>query len=67
MNLEIWDSPDSASVAVDAIMYCKLATDRGLSGPLVAPSSHSMKSPPIQYASEETCRMATESVAGSEW
>ena len=49
VKLEVWDSPNSAGVVVDAIRCCKLALDRGLSGPLMGPSAYFMKSPPVQY------------------
>ncbi|MDY7018556.1 MAG: inositol-3-phosphate synthase [Chloroflexota bacterium] len=53
LKLEVWDSPNSAGVVIDAIRCCKLALDRGLSGTIVAPSSYFMKSPPIQYSDDE--------------
>jgi myo-inositol-1-phosphate synthase len=49
MKLEVWDSPNSAGVVVDAIRCCKLALDRKISGTLVGPSAYFMKSPPVQY------------------
>ena len=49
LKLEVWDSPNSAGVVVDAIRCCKLALDRGEKGALTSPSSYFMKSPPIQY------------------
>jgi myo-inositol-1-phosphate synthase len=52
-KLEVWDSPNSAGVVIDAIRCCKLALDNGLSGALTAPSSYFMKSPPIQYTDDE--------------
>ena len=48
LKLEVWDSPNSAGVITDAIRCAKLGLDRGLAGPLVAPSSYFMKSPPLQ-------------------
>ena len=48
-KLEVWDSPNSAGVVIDAVRCAKLALDRGLSGPLIAPSSYFMKSPPKQF------------------
>ena len=48
MKLEVWDSPNSAGVVIDAIRCCKLGLDRGLGGTLVAPSAYFMKSPPQQ-------------------
>jgi len=48
MKLEVWDSPNSAGIVIDAVRCAKLALDHGLSGALVAPSSYFKKSPPIQ-------------------
>src|SRR6476469_1573278 len=48
MKLEVWDSPNSAGIVIDAVRCCKLALNNGLSGPLEAPSSYLMKSPPVQ-------------------
>jgi myo-inositol-1-phosphate synthase len=56
MKLEVWDSPNSAGIVIDAIRCCKLALDRGLAGSLVAPCSWFMKSPPIQYTDDEARR-----------
>jgi myo-inositol-1-phosphate synthase len=53
MRLEVWDSPNSAGVVIDAIRCAKLALDRGLSGALVAPSSYFMKTPPRQFTDDE--------------
>jgi myo-inositol-1-phosphate synthase len=64
LKLEVWDSPNSAGVVIDAIRCCKLAMDRGLSGTIVGPSAYFMKSPPIQYSDEEA-RLRTEAfIAG---
>jgi myo-inositol-1-phosphate synthase len=63
-KLEVWDSPNSAGVVVDAIRCCKLAMDRGISGALVGPSAYFMKSPPIQYKDDEARRMVEEFIAG---
>ena len=63
-KLEVWDSPNSAGVVVDAIRCCKLAMDRGLSGALVGPSAYFMKSPPVQYTDDEARRMVEEFIAG---
>jgi myo-inositol-1-phosphate synthase len=52
VKLEVWDSPNSAGVVLDAIRCCKIAMDRGISGPLLGPSSYFMKSPPEQYADD---------------
>ena len=59
IKLEVWDSPNSAGVVIDAIRCAKLALDRGVSGSLTAPSSYFMKSPPLQYTDDEA-RQLTE-------
>jgi myo-inositol-1-phosphate synthase len=48
LKLEVWDSPNSAGIVIDAVRCAKLALNRGLGGPLEAPSSYLMKSPPVQ-------------------
>ncbi len=53
LKLEVWDSPNSAGVVIDAVRCAKLALDRKLGGPLLAPSAYFMKSPPIQYTDAE--------------
>jgi myo-inositol-1-phosphate synthase len=63
LKLEVWDSPNSAGVVIDAIRCCKLALDRGLKGALVAPSSYFMKSPPVQYTDDEAHRMVEDFIA----
>jgi myo-inositol-1-phosphate synthase len=63
LKLEVWDSPNSAGVVIDAIRCCKLALDRGLDGALVAPSAYFMKSPPIQYTDGEAREMVEEFIA----
>jgi len=66
LKMEVWDSPNSAGVVIDALRCCKLALDRGLSGAIVAPSSYFMKSPPIQYSDDEA-RLRTEAfITGGE-
>ena len=57
LKLEVWDSPNSAGVVVDAIRCCKLAMDRGISGAVEAPSAYFMKSPPIQHTDNEAREM----------
>ena len=52
LKLEVWDSPNSAGVVIDAIRCCKVALDRGLKGALAAPSAYLMKSPPEQWPDE---------------
>jgi myo-inositol-1-phosphate synthase len=57
LKLEVWDSPNSAGVVIDAIRCCKLALDNGVGGPLYGPSAYFMKSPPFQYPDDECRRM----------
>jgi myo-inositol-1-phosphate synthase len=57
MKLEVWDSPNSAGVVIDALRCAKIALDRGTGGPLAGPSAYFMKSPPVQYRDEEARRM----------
>lgn len=59
VKLEVWDSPNSAGVVIDAVRCAKLAMDRGIGGALVEPSSYFMKSPPQQF-SDEDARVKTE-------
>ncbi|MDP9395876.1 MAG: inositol-3-phosphate synthase [Actinomycetota bacterium] len=54
-KLEVWDSPNSAGVIIDAIRCAKIAKDRGIGGPILSASSYFMKSPPEQY-SDDVCR-----------
>jgi myo-inositol-1-phosphate synthase len=53
LKLEVWDSPNSAGVIIDAVRCAKLALDRGIGGPLLAPSSYFMKSPPVQFRDKD--------------
>ena len=53
LKLEVWDSPNSAGIVIDAVRCAKLAMDRGLGGAVVAPSSYFMKSPPQQFTDAE--------------
>ncbi len=66
MKMEVWDSPNSAGVVIDAIRCCKLALDRGLSGTIVAPAAYFMKSPPIQYADDDARSRTEAFIAGQE-
>ncbi|MCC6187897.1 MAG: inositol-3-phosphate synthase [Anaerolineales bacterium] len=59
LKLEVWDSPNSAGVVIDAVRCAKLALDRGIAGPLKAPSSYFMKTPPEQV-SDDVARLRTE-------
>jgi myo-inositol-1-phosphate synthase len=64
LKLEVWDSPNSAGVVIDAIRCAKLALDRGIGGPLLGPSSYFMKSPPAQFTDDVCHRMVEEFIAG---
>ncbi len=63
LKLEVWDSPNSAGVVIDAIRCAKLGLDRGLKGPLLAPSAYFMKSPPVQYHDDEARDMVESFIA----
>jgi myo-inositol-1-phosphate synthase len=63
VKLEVWDSPNSAGVVIDAIRCARLALDRGLSGALVAPSSYFMKTPPQQFTDYEARQKVEEFIA----
>jgi myo-inositol-1-phosphate synthase len=54
-KLEVWDSPNSAGVIIDAVRAAKIAKDRGIGGPIISASSYFMKSPPEQYG-DDVCR-----------
>jgi myo-inositol-1-phosphate synthase len=60
LKLEVWDSPNSAGVIIDALRCCKVAKDRGVGGPLLGPSAYFMKSPPVQYRDEDARRLVEE-------
>jgi len=66
LKLEVWDSPNSAGVVIDAVRCAKLALDRGVAGPLIGPSSWFMKSPPEQFTDEEARERTLRFVAGGE-
>src|SRR6187551_358277 len=53
LKLEVWDSPNSAGVIIDAVRAAKIAKDRGLGGPIISASSYLMKSPPVQLPDDE--------------
>ena len=65
LKLEVWDSPNSAGVIIDAVRCAKLALDRGIGGPLLGPSAYFMKSPPVQYHDEQAREMVEAFAAGS--
>jgi myo-inositol-1-phosphate synthase len=52
-KLEVWDSPNSAGIIIDAIRAAKIAKDRGIGGPILSASSYLMKSPPVQRPDDE--------------
>ncbi len=64
LKLEVWDSPNSAGVVIDAVRCAKLGLDRGLAGPLLEPSSYFMKSPPEQYSDDEARERTRRFIAG---
>ncbi len=64
VKLEVWDSPNSAGVVIDAVRCAKLGLDRGLSGTLVEPASYFMKSPPVQFTDDEARDRLEEFIAG---
>jgi myo-inositol-1-phosphate synthase len=66
LKLEVWDSPNSAGVVIDAIRACKIALDRGLKGALRAPSAWLMKSPPEQWADDVARTRLERFIAGEE-
>ncbi len=63
LKLEVWDSPNSAGVVVDAIRCCKLALDRGESGAVHGPSAYFMKSPPIQFTDDVARQMVEDFIS----
>jgi myo-inositol-1-phosphate synthase len=65
LKLEVWDSPNSAGVVIDAVRCCKLALDRGLSGAIVEPSSYFMKSPPVQFTDDQARRRTEAFIQGA--
>jgi myo-inositol-1-phosphate synthase len=64
LKLEVWDSPNSAGVVIDAVRCAKLALDRGVAGALVGPSSYFMKSPPQQFSDQEARERTLEFIDG---
>jgi myo-inositol-1-phosphate synthase len=66
LKLEVWDSPNSAGVIIDALRCAKLALDRGIGGPLVGPSAYFMKSPPVQYHDDVAREMVEAFAAGGD-
>lgn len=64
-KLEVWDSPNSAGVIIDAVRCAKLALDRKIGGPLTSPSSYFMKTPPIQFTDDQARIKTEEYIAGT--
>ncbi len=64
VKLEVWDSPNSAGVVVDAIRCAKLALDRGIGGAIAGPSAYFMKSPPVQFTDDVARSMVEAFIAG---
>ncbi|MCP4420487.1 MAG: inositol-3-phosphate synthase [Chloroflexi bacterium] len=65
LKLEVWDSPNSAGVMIDAVRCAKLALDRGIGGSLIAPSSYFMKTPPEQFTDDEARKLTEDYIAGN--
>jgi myo-inositol-1-phosphate synthase len=65
-KLEVWDSPNSAGIIIDAIRAAKIAKDRGIGGPIVSASSYLMKSPPVQLPDDEGRRRVEAFIRGEE-
>ncbi|MCD6536645.1 MAG: inositol-3-phosphate synthase [Thaumarchaeota archaeon] len=63
-KLEVWDSPNSAGVVIDALRCAKIGKDRGIGGVLISPSAYFMKSPPIQYPDDVARQMVEEFIEG---
>ncbi len=65
LKLEVWDSPNSAGIVIDALRCAKLAIDRGQAGPLIGPSAYFMKSPPVQFSDEAAREMVEQFILGN--
>src|SRR5205809_3610979 len=64
LKLEVWHSPNSAGVIIDAVRCAKIAKDRGIGGPLLGPSAYFMKSPPVQFRDEQAREMVEDFAKG---
>jgi len=64
-KLEVWDSPNSAGVIIDALRAAKIAKDRGIGGPILSASSYFMKSPPVQYNDSEARQAVADFIDGT--
>ncbi len=67
LKLEVWDSPNSAGVIIDAVRCAKIALDRGIGGPLVGPSAYFMKSPPVQMPDHKAREAVEAFIRGEEF
>jgi myo-inositol-1-phosphate synthase len=65
LKLEVWDSPNSAGIVIDAVRCARLALDRGIGGPLIGPSAYFMKSPPVQFSDDAAREMVEEFIQGN--
>ncbi len=65
LKLEVWDSPNSAGVVIDAIRCARIALDRGAGGPIIGPSAYFMKSPPVQFSDDAAREMMEEFIQGN--
>jgi myo-inositol-1-phosphate synthase len=66
LKLEVWDSPNSAGVVIDAVRCAKLALERGLAGTIAGPSAYFMKSPPVQYHDDIARKMVEDFIEGKD-
>lgn len=66
LKLEVWDSPNSAGVVIDAVRCAKIALDRGLAGTIAGPSAYFMKSPPVQYHDDVARNMVEDFIVGKD-
>jgi myo-inositol-1-phosphate synthase len=64
LKLEVWDSPNSAGIIIDALRACKIAMDRQIGGPILSASSYFMKSPPEQYSDDRARDSVEEFIRG---
>jgi myo-inositol-1-phosphate synthase len=64
LKLEVWDSPNSAGIVIDAVRMAKLALERGIGGPLIGPSAYFMKSPPEQYPDDVARQLVEQFIVG---
>ena len=65
LKLEVWDSPNSAGIVIDAVRCARLAMDRGIGGPLMGPSAYFMKSPPVQFSDDAAREMVEQFILGN--